>query len=92
MKNTRKLQFKTFQFGIFAGSIVFAMALYPAAASAQDEGIDSDANIVIEEIVVTGIRGSQQRAMATKRNADSIMDAIAAEDLGKFPDQNISEA
>ena len=68
------------------------MLLYPAAASAQDEGIDDDVNIVIEEIVVTGIRGSQQRAMATKRNADSIMDAIAAEDLGKFPDQNISEA
>jgi TonB-dependent receptor len=87
MKNTRRLQFN-----ILAGLISSAMLLYAAAASAQDEGYADDEIVVIEEIIVTGIRGSQQRAMAAKRNADSIVDAIAAEDLGKFPDQNISEA
>jgi len=92
MKNTRKLQFNQFQFNILAVSIVAAMALYPAAGSAQDEANADDYDVVIEEIIVRGIRGSQQRAMSAKRNADSIVDAIAAEDLGKFPDQNISEA
>jgi len=80
------------QLSILAGSFFLAMLLYPAAASAQDEGNNLDDNAAIEEIVVTGIRGSQMRALDAKRNSSSIMDAVAAEDLGKFPDQNISEA
>ncbi|WP_444928017.1 TonB-dependent receptor [Microbulbifer sp. TRSA002] len=47
---------------------------------------------LIEEITVTGIRGSLQDAMTTKRNAGSIVDAISAEDVGKFPDKNIAES
>lgn len=87
MKNTRKPQLK-----ILAGLISSAMLLYPAAASTQDEGNNLDDSSAIEEIVVTGIRGSQMRALDAKRESSSIMDAVAAEDLGKFPDQNISEA
>jgi iron complex outermembrane receptor protein len=87
MKNTRKPQFK-----ILAGLISSAMLLYPAAASTQDEGNNLDDSSAIEEIIVTGIRGSQMRALDAKRESSSIMDAVAAEDLGKFPDQNISEA
>jgi TonB-dependent receptor len=44
------------------------------------------------EIVVTGIRASLERAQDIKRQAVGIEDAIAAEDLGKFPDSNIAEA
>ena len=46
----------------------------------------------IEEVVVSGIRASLQRAQDIKREADGVVDAIAAEDLGKFPDTNIAEA
>ena len=46
----------------------------------------------IEEVVVTGIRGSMQRALGLKRNASNIVDAIVAEDIGKFPDQNLAES
>ena len=46
----------------------------------------------VEEIVVTGIRGSLERAQDVKRNALGVVDAIAAEDLGKFPDSNIAES
>lgn len=45
-----------------------------------------------EEIVVTGIRASLARSQAAKRAADSIVDVITAEDIGKFPDQNVAEA
>ncbi|MCG8556195.1 MAG: TonB-dependent receptor [Proteobacteria bacterium] len=45
-----------------------------------------------EEIMVRGIRGSLQRSMDVKRHASAIVDAIAAQDLGKFPDQNVAES
>ena len=46
----------------------------------------------IEEVVVTGIRGSLERAMDTKRDASGVVDAISAEDMGKFPDTNLAES
>jgi len=46
----------------------------------------------IEEIEVVGIRRSLQDSLNTKRFADSIVDAISAEDIGKFPDKNVAES
>ncbi len=46
----------------------------------------------MEEIVVTGIRGSLEKAFNVKREADGFVDAISAEDIGKLPDQNVAEA
>ncbi len=45
-----------------------------------------------EEVVVTGIRGSLERAMDIKRDAKGVVDAISAEDIGKFPDSNLAES
>lgn len=44
------------------------------------------------DIIVTGIRASLSSAQAIKRNADTIVDSIVAEDIGKLPDVNVSEA
>ncbi|QEY18233.1 TonB-dependent receptor [Cellvibrio sp. KY-GH-1] len=46
----------------------------------------------VEEVVVTGIRGSLQEALDVKREKTQIVDAIVAEDIGKFPDNNVIEA
>lgn len=46
----------------------------------------------IEEIVVVGVRGSILRAIESKYNDQGFSDSISAEDLGKFPDLNISES
>ena len=43
-------------------------------------------------VAVTGIRGSLRTSMDTKRDAVGVVDAINAEDIGKFPDQNLAEA
>lgn len=43
-------------------------------------------------IVITGIRGSLVRSMDMKRESDNIVDAISAQDIGKFPDQNVAES
>ncbi|MEH6518204.1 MAG: TonB-dependent receptor [Halioglobus sp.] len=47
---------------------------------------------VLEEVVVTGIRGSLQRAMDIKRDESGVVDAISAEDIGKFADANLAES
>jgi TonB-dependent receptor len=46
----------------------------------------------IEEVVVTGFRGSLNAALAEKRNETAAIDVIAAEDIGKFPDSNLAES
>src|ERR1700741_1401781 len=54
---------------------------------AQEQGSEE-----LEEVVVTGLRGSLKASMETKRDAVGVVDAINAEDIGKFPDTNLSEA
>ena len=46
----------------------------------------------LEEVVVTGIRRSLEDAISIKRNNVGIVDAITAEDFGKFPDGNLAES
>ena len=72
----------------------FAAALLCGTASAQEADTDAveDESGIVEEIVVTGIRGSMQQSLERKRNADHFVDAITAEDIGAFPDQNLAEA
>ena len=73
---------------VFAKSILavsISSGLYSGVAFAADEQNP-------EEITVTGIRASVQRAMDVKRNADGVVDAISAEDMGKFPDTNLAES
>lgn len=46
----------------------------------------------VEEIQITGIRGSLLKALNIKQNSDSIVDAINSEDIGKFPDKNVADS
>lgn len=68
-----------------------ALALGAAVSSPvlAQEGADDE---VIEEIVTTGIRSSLMTSMNRKRNSTGVVDAITAEEIGKFPDQNLAEA
>ncbi|MET0180303.1 MAG: TonB-dependent receptor [Novosphingobium sp.] len=43
-------------------------------------------------IVVTGFRQSLEAALNVKKNSVSAVDAIVAEDIAKFPDQNLAES
>nr|WP_278254358.1 TonB-dependent receptor [Sphingobium sp. BYY-5] len=67
----------------------------PLAALAQDVALpqrSQEADADTADIVVTGIRSSLQGALNAKRNAPQVLDAISAEDIGKFPDKNVGEA
>lgn len=68
-------------FTIVGGAVLIGPAL------AQEPSYEE-----LEEIVVTGLRGSLQASMDIKRDAIGVVDAINAEDIGKFPDANLSEA
>lgn len=44
------------------------------------------------DIVVTGFRQSLDKALSVKRDSVSSVDAIVAEDIAKFPDQNLADS
>ena len=77
---------------------VSAIALVAAPAWAQDESDPGTASPTEgaadteDSIIVTGIRASLDRAIDIRRNSEGIVDAIAAEDIGKFPDTNLAES
>lgn len=81
---------------VAAGCAVF-MALSGHAALAQDTSSQDAAatgatNSGISTVTVTGIRRGIEAAISVKKNNDSIVEAISAEDIGKLPDQSIAES
>lgn len=54
--------------------------------------VSQESSSELEEVVVTGIRGSLTSSMELKRDAQGVMDGIVAEDIGKFPDTNLAES
>jgi hypothetical protein len=46
----------------------------------------------IQEVVVSGFRASQQKALDNKRDSDLPIESVAPEDIGKMPDQNVAES
>lgn len=79
------------------GASVAALALAAltagtAHAQSAEPGQNADAEASAEEIVVTGFRSSLAKAIDLKRNESAAVDSILAEDIGKFPDLNLSES
>lgn len=82
------------QLGTMLATTAMVTCLWSHPALAQSEAQpgkpvveDSDENA----IVVSGIRASLQSALNQERNADSLIEVIQAEDIGKLPDQNLAE-
>lgn len=46
----------------------------------------------VEEVIVHGIRAAIESSINAKRNANSIIDSITAEDIGKLPDATIADS
>ncbi|WP_273670089.1 TonB-dependent receptor [Janthinobacterium fluminis] len=68
-----------------------ALAWLAAAASPGAQAQQAAAG-AIQEVVVTGIRASLQQSLNQKRNSDSVVDVVTAEDIGKLPDKNVADA
>jgi len=59
----------------------------PAAAASAPKGATQ-----LETVIVTGIRGALEQSLNVKRNADSHIEVISAEDIGKMPDKNVADS
>jgi len=67
---------------LLAAAPVFAQDAPPAAATEPGE---------VEELVITGIRGSLRDAIAVKRSSALVVEAISSADIGQLPNVTIAE-
>jgi TonB-dependent receptor len=79
---------------ILAASIALALQLTALSAAAQQAPAAEDApdSGDLDKIEVVGFRASLIKALDEKRDSAEQIDAIVAEDIGKFPDQNLAES
>lgn len=79
-------------------ALCITAALYcssSAMAAGQEQQAPTSAQTApteLDTVTVTGYRASLEKNQAVKRSANSIVDAISAEDIGKFPDTNAAES
>lgn len=62
-----------------------AWVVFPSGGFAQD-------NNGVESVTVTGYQASLEDSINSKRSALAFTDSVFAEDIGKFPDNNIAES
>ncbi len=67
------------------------IAMYCSGAMA-DTATNAAPAESLEEVVVTGLRQSLVTSESIKRETPGVVDAITAEDIGKFPDTNLAES
>ncbi|KQN71378.1 TonB-dependent receptor [Sphingomonas sp. Leaf67] len=79
-------------FSRFAYLASTALVAVATPALAQEAPAPTSSTAEDDTITVTGIRKSIADSIATKRRADSIVDVISAEDVGKLPDSNIADS
>ncbi len=90
--NSKFKRFKsTAMFTIVGGVIIINPAFAQQAQQAAPAAQSQDAT-TLDTVTVTGMRSSLDQAMNIKRDTNGIVDAISAEDIGKFPDTNLAES
>ncbi|RTL15521.1 MAG: TonB-dependent receptor [Burkholderiales bacterium] len=68
------------------------IALLGIGGAATAQQAPAPAQQQLETVVVTGIRAAQEKSLSVKRNADTHIDVISAEDIGKMPDKNVADS
>lgn len=76
---------------LLAAAILSSIGTVNAQQTSPDDDAEEDGEVV-EQIEIRGIRASSAENLATKRLSNAIVDAITAEDIGKFPDKNVADA
>lgn len=77
---------------ILASASLFALAGTVGVAYAQEVEQEDEESVQDTIVVVGSFQEALSNAFDEKRNADQVLDAVAAEDLGKLPDISIAEA
>ncbi len=71
-------------------SVAIPSAMAQSAGAAEDKAAATESEE--DAIVVTGYRKSLENAQRIKRDSDTIVDSITAEDIGALPDRSVAEA
>jgi len=72
-----------------AGAVMVLMLTTALQARAQQADA-SEAGM--QQVVVTGVRAALEQSLRQKRGADSVVEVVTAEDIGKMPDKNVADA
>ncbi|MCF7220821.1 TonB-dependent receptor [Marilutibacter chinensis] len=78
-------------------ALLLSMPAYGQEAATSEQDDESKPSVQEEEatdldaVVVTGIRASVYRAQDIKRDADTFVDSVTAEDIGALPDRSVTE-
>jgi iron complex outermembrane receptor protein len=86
---------RTLRISLMVSASVIATIAMPAFAQEATPPAPAEAaspDTTTDDIVVTGVRASIRSAQAIKRNATAVVDSIVAEDIGKLPDNTVSDA
>lgn len=92
MKKSKKSNFSRTPLSL---SIALALSVNsgtPALAQDDNESESEQDTEILEEVVVTGIRGSLFSAQAMKESADTFLDGLSSTDMGALPDRSVAEA
>ena len=78
----------------FRTSLYISAAVFMAAPAAIAQTSEQEAESRQETVIVTAtpIRDSQMAAIEAKRNASNVVDILAADTIGRFPDQNLADS
>lgn len=71
-------------------SIVAVLGM-AGTAHAQDQTPAGQKAKDLDAVVVTGIRGAQEKSLDTKRDANARIEVVTAEDVGKLPAHNVAD-
>ena len=78
-----------------ASMLAIVAAAVAAPALAQDSVPQAESapqDDPASTIVVTGFRAALENAVNVKKNAQTIVESVSAEDIGKLPDASIGES
>ncbi|MDP9085823.1 MAG: TonB-dependent receptor [Pseudomonadota bacterium] len=78
--------------GSVAARTSATQATTPQAPVGANDAAATDPGAQSSDIIVTGVRASLAGAQSIKRNATQVVDSIVAEDIGKLPDNTVSDA
>lgn len=74
-------------------ALLLSSAPLASAQTANDAASPASEDAAeLSEVVVVGTRASQRTSIERKKKSSTAVDSISAEDVGKFPDQNVNEA
>ena len=85
-------QRRLFKLGPVAAGCAVMLFVSASAQAQQAAPAAQPASANLSTVVITGIRKGIEDAISVKKNSDSIVEAISAEDIGKLPDSSIAES